>query len=461
MDARIVQFIAGLRAAGVRVSLAESEDAFRAVSHMGVRDRAAFKSALRATLIKDRADFPIYETLFPFYFGSGGPPLINSQEALTPDQARMLEAALRALAGDLSKLLRMLASGQGPTPDELQQLGQKAGVNRARRPSQQGFLTREMLRRIGLESLLDEINKLLYQLSEMGMSQVGLRAVMQMLQANQAALAEQVSQFIGQSLAQRLFETRPQPMDGTDLTQRPFAELTASEVNELRRQVSRLAARLRSRAALRLRRGDGRVLDARRTLRASLETAGVPVELHWKKRRLKPKLALICDVSTSMRPAVEFLLRLMYELQDQVAKARSFAFIDHIEEVSDEFIARKPADAIPFVLGKIPAGYYNTDLGQSLEGFCHDYSDAVDRKTTVLLLGDGRNNYNDPRLDLVDSLKRRARKLIWFNPEQTYLWGTGDSDMLQYLPLFDSVRQVSTLAELAEAVDHLFTSARI
>jgi len=458
MDDRIVQFIAGLRAAGVRVSLAESQDAFFAVTHMGAKRREGFKAALRATLIKDRADFPIFDKLFPFYFGSGGPPLIQPQDALTPDQARMLEAALRALAGDLSKLLRMLASGQAPSREELEELGQRAGVPRARRPGQQHWITREMLRKMGLESLVEEIERLLGQLAAMGMSREGLEAILQLIQANREALAEQVSQFVGQNIAMRLAETEPQPMEGQDLSRRPFDELTASELNELRRQVSRLAARLRSRAALRQKRGKGRVLDSRRTMRGSLHTSGVPFQLHWKKRRLKPKLTLICDVSTSMRPAAEFLLRLMYELQDQVAKARSFAFIDHMEEVSDEFISQKPGEAIPFVLHSIPPGYYNTDLGMSLDGFCHDFLDAVDRKTTLLLLGDGRNNHNDPRLDLVEILKRRARKIVWFNPEQSYLWGTGDSDMLQYVPLFDSVHQVSNLAELAEAVDHLFTS---
>ncbi len=449
MDERIVQFIAGLRAAGVRISLAESQDAFFAVGHMGAKDREAFKAALRATLIKDRADFSIYEKLFPFYFGSGGPPLVQPGEALTPEQAAMLEAALRALAGDLSKLLQMLASGQGPTPEELQQLGNRAGLPRASRPGQQQWLTREMLRKLGLEKLLEQIEKLLEQLAALGMSIEGMEAILQMLQANQQALAEQVSQYIGQSIARRMAEARPQPLDGEDLTRRPFSELTAGEAKELRRQVLRLAARLRSRAALRQQRGEGRVLDTRTTLRASLRTAGVPFDLHWKKRRLKPRLALICDVSTSMRPAAEFLLRLMYELQDQVGRARSFAFIDHMQEVSDQFVSQTPNEAIPFVLHSLPSGHYNTDLGNSLDDLCRQHLDAVDSRTTILLLGDGRNNYNDPRLDLVEQLKRRARKFVWFNPEPDRLWGTGDSDMLAYQPLVSSV----------EAVDHLFAAA--
>ena len=157
-----------------------------------------------------------------------------------------------------------------------------------------------------------------------------------------------------------------------------------------------------------------------------------------------------------MRPVAEFMLRLMYDMQDQVGKARSFAFNDHLEEVSDEFVGHRPDEAVPLVLHRIPPGYYATDLGRGLSDFCETFLDAVDRRTTVIFLGDSRNNFNNPRLDLFELIRRRARRVVWFNPEENYLWGTGDSDMPQYAPLCDAVHQVSNLAELGEAVDKLF-----
>jgi uncharacterized protein with von Willebrand factor type A (vWA) domain len=247
-------------------------------------------------------------------------------------------------------------------------------------------------------------------------------------------------------------------MDGHDLMQRPFSDLSQAEARELRKLVSRLAARLRTRAALRQKKGDGHTLDAKTTLRSNLQHGGVPFDMHWKKRHVKPKFALICDVSTSMRPVAEFMLRLMYEMQDQVGKARSFAFNDHLEEVSDEFIVSRPEEAIPEVLQRIPPGYYATDLGAGLENFCHNHFDAVDNRTTVIFLGDGRNNHNDPRLDLFDRIRRRARRVVWFNPEESYLWGTGDSDMSRYAPHCHAVHQVNNLAQLADAVDKLFVT---
>ncbi len=456
MDDRLVQFIAGLRGAGLRVSLAESQDAFRAVSQMGVQNRELFRAALRTTLVKEHGDQPVFDKLFPLFFGSDGPPFVPPEQALTRDQQKMLEAALRALAGELSRMLQMMAAGQAPSREEMERYARQAGANRSQRPEQQPWLTREMLRRMGLENLAEEIERLLQKLAELGMTAEGQKAVLEMLAANKDALAEQAAQQVGQSIARQLSEQPPQKMDGNDLMQRPFADLTPSEARELRKLVARLAARLRTRAALRQKKGDGRTLDAKSTLRSNIQTGGVPFELRFKKRHLKPKFALICDVSTSMRPVAEFMLRLVYDMQDQVAKARSFAYNDHLEEVSDEFIGQRPDAAIPEVLHRIPPGYYATDLGRGLADFCDQFFDAVDHRTTVIFLGDGRNNYNNPRLDLFDSVKRRARRVVWFNPEERHLWGTGDSDMHHYAALCDAVHQVSNLAELGDAVDKLF-----
>jgi uncharacterized protein len=458
MEERVVEFIAGLRAAGVRISLAESQDAFFAVEHMGVWRRDAFKTALRATLVKEHDDQAVFDKLFPLFFGSGGPPFQQPQQALSEDQQKTLEAALRALAGELSRLMQMLARGQQPSQEEMERYARQSAGNRAQRPDQQKWLTREMLRRMGLDALAEQIEKLMEQLAEMGMTPEGQKAVLDMLAANREALGEQAAQYAGQSIARQLAQQPPQKMDGHDLMQRPFSDLTQAEARELRKLVGRLAARLRTRAALRQRKGDGRTLDAKTTLRANIQTGGVPFAIHFKKKHLKPKFALICDVSTSMRPVAEFMLRLMYEMQGHVTKARSFAFNDHLEEVSDEFVGSRPDEAIPLVLHRIPPGYYATNLGRGLDDFCAKFLDAIDGRTTVIFLGDGRNNQNDPRLDLFERIKRRARRVVWFNPEEDYLWGTGDSDMLHYAPLCDTVHQVNNLAQLGDAVDRLFTT---
>src|SRR5690606_22108461 len=107
------------------------------------------------------------------------------------------------------------------------------------------------------------------------------------------------------------------------------------------------------------------------------------------------------------------------------------------------------------VLTENRPGYYNTDLGNSMNTFKRDYMGCVTSRTTVIILGDGRNNYNDPRCDIMADAQRRARRLLWFNPESPSPWGTGDSDMLQYAPLANGVYKVSNLRELATAVDKI------
>ncbi|MEK6572697.1 MAG: VWA domain-containing protein [Chloroflexota bacterium] len=456
MEDRIIQFIAGLRAAGVRISLAESQDAIRATAHIGITNRELFRSALKATLIKERADGAIFDKLFPLYFTAGGPPLTPSSDVLSPEEQALLRAALRALAGELKDLIRKLLDGQNLTPEELERLARRVGADRNRRPENIRYLTREMMRQMGLDDLVEQIEKLLSQLAQLGFTPEALSQLRELLEQNAQALSEQAEQYIGESLARRLAEQPPQTPSADELMDRPFNSLSESEAHELRRQVTRLAAKLRSRAALRHRKGRGPTLDAKNTIRANVRHGGVPFDLRFKKRRLKPKFAIVCDVSTSMRPVVDFLLRLMYEMQDQVGRARSFAFIDHIEEVTDEFAAKRPELAVPIVLRRLPSGYYNTDLGNSLAQFVKEHGDAVDGRTTLIICGDGRNNYNDPRIDLIKQLQRRARRVVWFNPEDKMEWGTGDSDMLHYAPMVDAVYQVASLRQLTEAVDELF-----
>ena len=462
MDQRVVEFIAGLRAAGVRVSLAESADAFRAIDEIGVQDRDVFRVALRTTLVKDAADAPEFERLFPIYFGSGGPPLFDPNRELSPDDMQMLKDALRDLLGDenkLRQLMRHMLEGLNPTREELEQLGKRAGVPLARHPYQQQWLTRRMLRQLGMDEEFEQMMaQLIEKLERMGMSRESLQRVGQIAEENLRRLEEQFEQYVGAQIAQNAAKDARErkPLRTSDLMQRSFSTLSESEIADLRLQVRRLAAQLRSRAALRQRRGKRGTLDAKRTLRANLRHANVPIELKHKRRHLKPKLVLICDVSTSVRPVVDFMLRMVYELHDQIHSTHSFVFIDDITDVSAEFAEHRPEVAVERVLADNPPGYYNTNLGYSLAHFCKDHLETVDHRTTVIILGDGRNNYLDPRLDAFQEIKKRARRIIWLNPENSRLWNTGDSDMLRYYPYCDVVHEVANLAELAEAVDRLF-----
>jgi uncharacterized protein with von Willebrand factor type A (vWA) domain len=454
MDKRIVEFVRGLRAAGVRVSMAESVDATNAVAALGITDKHIFRESLRTTLIKEQEDFAAFDNLFPLFFGSGGPPLQNALDDLNPDDQKMLEATLSALSGRLQQLMDWLTSGEGPSREELEEMARRAGAQWANSPQEARWVTRRMLQQMGFAHLEEQIQQLREKLQEMGMSQEAIDKLMGVVEANQEALAEQVAQQVGLQIAQER-ANRPDDLHGSDLMHKPFQSLTEEEANQLRQEVQRLVTQLRSRAALRRKRGRKGKFDSKSTIRANQRYGGVPVELKFKKRKLKPSLVLICDVSTSMRAVAEFMLRLVYELQDQVAKARSFAFNSDMKEISVTLSGNRAAEAVTAVLYNIPPGYYATDLGRSLDTFSQNWLDSVNGRTSVVIVGDGRNNYNSPRIDLIKDLRRRAKQLIWLNPEHRRQWGTGDSDMWEYAPNCDAVYVVRNLAQLSAAVDKL------
>ncbi len=460
MDDRIIEFVRGLRAAGVRVSMAESVDAMRAVEVLGVADKELFRQSMRTTLVKESDDFAVFEELFPLYFGSGGPAMQNAMEELSEDEQEMLKAALQALSGRLQQLMDWLTSGEGPTKEELEQLAEQAGVQWANNPQEAKWVTRRMLQQMGMAHLEQQLRELMEKLAEMGMSQEAIEKLMGVVEANREALAEQAAQQVGRQIAEQR-ANRPEELFGSDLMHKPFENLTDEEANLLRKEVQRLVAQLRSRAALRRKKGKEGKFDSKGTMRANQRYGGVPMEIKFKRKKLKPSLVLICDVSRSMLSVAEFMLRLTYELQDQVAKTRSFGFYADMEEISVVIAGNRASDAVDGVMntfyGRAPQ-HYATDLGHSLETFFDNWLDSVNHRTTVVILGDGRNNYNSPRIDLIKDIQRRSRRLIWFNPENPRQWGTGDSDMLEYAPLCDQVYMVRNLAQLSTAVDKLMTA---
>lgn len=455
MDQRIVQFIQALRTAGVRISLAESADAFRAVDHLGVYDRETFRISLRSTLVKESRDFAAFEELFPVFFGSAEPPpLTDLSKDLTPEEARAIAEALRQFNQSLQRMLNKLLRGENLTQQELDRLGQLIGLNQIGDMRLRNWMAQRMQKALNFREVREALAELQELLEKLGVDPRRAEQIRQIFQANQQFMSEQIDHYVGQKIAENMSQ-RPPEERRDQLFDRAFDSLTDRELEELRKEVQRLAAALRTRVALRLKRARNGQLDVKATLRANLKHGNVPIEIRHRDRTLKPKIVAICDISTSMRSCSELMLSLLYALQDQISKTHAFAFIDHLEYISPEFQRRDSRQAVQHVLRKMPSGHYNTDFGYSLANFFQDYMDKIDHKTTLIVVGDGRNNYNDPRLDLFQMLARRARRTIWLNPEHPALWGMGDSDMLKYAPACDVVLKVSNFGELVRAFDQL------
>jgi uncharacterized protein with von Willebrand factor type A (vWA) domain len=456
MDKRMVDFIRALRAAGVRISLAESQDAMYGANAIGVESLAVFKSMLRATLVKERRDQEIFEQFFPLFFTSNSPLMNNIPDNLTQHEQHLLEKALRSLAGQLAalkELLRQLVEGRPFSDDQLDEMGRRAGLNGEDDMRNRRWMERRMRSQADLERMQQAIDLLIEKLQEMGMSEEKTEELRQMLEQNLDGLSDQVSNYTGRSLAERMSEQDPKP--SSDVMDIPLQRLNDDDVEQIRREIRRLAAKLRSRASLRHKRSKDGQVDPRRTMRANMKYQGVPMELRRRTRHVKPCLVLICDVSTSVRYCAEFLLTLIYELQDQVARTNSFVFISDLVDISMDFKEHQPLEAVERVLQANPPGYYSTDLGTALDTFKRDHMGLITGKTTVIILGDGRNNHNNPRIDIAEDIHRKSRRLIWFNPEHPSSWGSGDSDMLQYAPASDGVYYVRTLRDLADAVDQV------
>ena len=457
MESRILQLISALRASGVRVSLAESAEAFSAVDLMGIHDREHFRLSLRATLIKDVRDIPVFDKLFPLFFGQGQPPMMggNPMDDMTPEEAQMLADALRQMTENLRQRVERLMSGEQLSKSELEALAKMVGLNQSEDLRHQNWMAQRMMRALAFPEVRQAMQELMEQLAQMGMSGERIQQIRERIQQNMQGLEQQINQFAGERIAENLSE-KP-PSEGIDgLMNRPFHALSDADKKALQREVQRLAAALRTRIALRQKRAKSGQLDPKATIRANLKYHGVPMELRHRDRTRKPKIVVICDVSTSMRFCSELMLSFLFALQGQVRKTHAFAFIDHLEYISDEFTGSNADEAIASVLWRMPSGHYNTDLGWSLNDFQNEYMDTLNSGTTLIVVGDGRNNYNDPRLDLFSQMSRRAIRTIWLNPEPPAMWH-GDSDMPKYALLCDNVFKVGNLRELATAVDELLS----
>ena len=239
----------------------------------------------------------------------------------------------------------------------------------------------------------------------------------------------------------------------TEVTvQRPLGRLAPAEMERMKAAVARMARRLAQHHSRRQRvllRGQ---LDMRRTLRANAGHDGVPFTLAYKhRRRDKPRLVAVCDVSGSVAAQVRFLLLFLYALHDAVGELRSFAFSNRLLEVSAPLESLPFDDAMALILKE--AGSGATDYGAAWADLHERHLDQIDRRTTVIVLGDGRSNGTDPRLDLFAQIAERAKRVLWLCPEAPARWGSGDSEMLRYRPYCTSLTHCATAADLERTLD--------
>jgi uncharacterized protein len=460
MEERILEFIGDLRRAELRISTAEALDALAASAEVGLTDRETFKATLGATLVKEARDQETFERIFNLYFLDLEALGEGLKKALGPEDPKLQEQLDRLVGEDdldLDELTELLMRGQGSEMEMAIRSGsQNAGLERLMYFLQVGFFSRRISDQFDWSAIERDIEKIMQLLEARGLDPGQLARLRNYLELRLEAFRRMIRQHVQRELERRAYRAG-EKLTREVLADKPLFALTPDEVAQMKNVVAKLARRIKDALALRQRQEQRGRIDTRRTTRKSLSYDGVPMEIFLKRRhREKPKLVTICDVSDSVRNASRFMLQLVWSLQECFSRVRSYVFVSEIAEVTQAFATYPVERAIEWALKGAPVDYHcRSDFGYAFSRFANSELESLDRKTTILLLGDARNNYNDPQAWALRLIRERVKGIIWLNPEGQWGWGIGDSVMPLYAPACDIVRECRTIGQLGEVVDNL------
>jgi len=453
----IQQFVSCCRAAGMRVSTSEVLDSLNQMKLINPTDESQFRSLLRANFAKSMRDVQHFDRLYHLFFHEMRMDTTDIKQAVS-------------YAGQIKKAAGILK--QMPHDD---------AVYDAVVDFMQGnpmSLLREM-RRIQTE---EEVTMLRFNLGPLG------NRLNVMIQINKAASAAKdlvednyakTDSVAGRELAAyfeervaaarsilayephqgdsgtRKTKTEEQKIKG--LGEKSFSSFTREEVEEMREAIDKLVRKLKNIVSRRYAVRNRGSIDVKKTLRASAKYNGVPVEIKYRRRsKRKSKIVTLCDVSGSVWAAARFMLNLLYSLQDCFDKVNSFVFIDQLSDVTPIFEEHEINEAIRMVLEKSDINYNaSTDYGETLRNFKKDHMELLTKKTTLIIVGDGRTNYMNPEDAILGQMREKCRRVIWLNPEQENLWGSGDSEIRSYTPHCHEVRQCRNVNQLFTFIEEL------
>jgi uncharacterized protein len=441
LAAKLLAFCEELRREGVAVGTSEILDAFAALDEVPWTEREDFRETLAATIAKSQEDRRVFELLFERYF-------FRSAEAEAVEQD-LREEGQRYEGGDRLDLEQLreavreaIAAGNDGEMSDLARLAIAAFGRRGEGSGVVGVDVQRIRRTLGLSA--------------------GTQPPGEEGEEEAPIDREQLNRFerhlrreLERSLIERT-ETLP--------PSRPLAELDralptspAQDLASVHRAVTQLKRRLATLGHEQRGRRRGRVVDVRRTMRASLETGGVPLRLRYRpKRPRRPEIYVLCDVSTSVTSASVFFLSVLHALHDSFRKLRSFVFIERISEVTEVFEHERDFRAISQRIsseGGVAdvSGY--TDYGRVWLEFLTEIADELDPRSTVIVLGDARTNGREPHAEVFAEISARAGRLFWLNPEPRLYWNYGDSVMAAYERYCDGAFECWTTRHLENFVN--------
>jgi uncharacterized protein with von Willebrand factor type A (vWA) domain len=434
-------FVQELRCAGLPVSLTEELDAMRAVRLVPLEDRAVVEEALAATLVKSQLEAATFWAFFDLHVPRWGD---------APGAGDSPEATARALLESGPAAIRELARGA---------VARYAGMGSGR-PVGASYYVHRTLRHLDLDSLLEQMTELSRQWAGGPLTPLDERLAADEHRSKLDRLSEEVAAEVRRRLVD---ERGPQAVARSSHRASPldvdFRHATAEELDALRRSLYPLTRKLAVRLARKRRHRRKGPLDFRSTLRHSLSYGGAPAEPRFRHvRPARPELMVVADISGSVAAFARFTLQLVHALSAQFSKVRSFVFIDAIDEVTGFFEGSSDlSEALRQVSTEADVVWMegHSDYGHVLESFWGRWGEEVTARTTVLFLGDARNNYHAVQSWVVAELRERARHVYWLNPEPRSYWDTGDSVLSEYALHCDAVFECRNLRQLEAFVEHL------
>jgi uncharacterized protein len=466
-------FVQELRTAGIPVSLTENLDAVEAIRHIPLEDRDAFKYALAATMVKNNAHWKAFETVFEVYFslrgrqyhltdgetstaddliadllgareGDGG----GGTEGMTPEQ--LAEMLYRALMDGNDALLRAIARTA---------VTRYAGMEPGRPVGGTYYLYRT-LRQLDLDAVLEKMMTAMREQTHGEFTELEDRLAREEYEARLNALRREVEAEIrrrlvadrgAEAVAKSLRKPLPEDID--------FMHASRDELVSLRRAIAPLTRKLAVRLARKRRHGRKGPLDFRSTVRHSLSYGGVPAEPKFRyPRPSKPEIMVVADISGSVAAFARFTLQMVYAISSQFSRVRSFVFIDGIDEVTEYFKGNEDISAAIHRINTEADVIWvdgHSDYGHAFETFWDRWGHDVSPKTTMLLLGDARNNYHASQAWVLAEMAKKARHMYWLNPEPHSYWDTGDSIVSQYATHCDGAYECRNLKQLERFVEQL------
>jgi uncharacterized protein with von Willebrand factor type A (vWA) domain len=445
MSEPMIRFLQAARSAGMRVSVAESIDAFHALDLIGYADRQALKDTLGLVLAKTRDEKQLFEECFDLYFARDSFGLRRNADDAEPPATQAAPETPEAAAA-LPPLARMLLDDdRAGLATAMEGAAEGIGVSSIRYFTQTNLFARRIAEQMGVEAVERAIARL------RATERDDAAALAQRLEQGRRYLMDQLRDFVERQLT--LF-ARAAGEDLRDefLRTARLSNLERRDFERMRVIVRAMAKRLATRYGRDRRRKRRGQLDVRRTLRRNMAYDGVPFVTVWKERKIdKPRVVVLCDVSGSVADVAQFLLLFLYSLNEALSDIRSFAFSGNLIEVSQILERETIETAIARILKEI--GFRSSDYGSSLGDFAEGWLDIVDNKTSVIVMGDARGNNTNPRTEIMKTIFERAKRVIWLNPEYRSSWGTGDSDMLRYAPYC----QVATVCNSVRHLDRVMS----